>query len=189
MPSSESKIRGLDSARSALQACVASHGNICTQSRSHLLQPEDTESPHFIWSGKVTVLNVDTLQIEEISLGDTFLALSYVFGRSPDIGSWEHVNGSGTKWIRSDELPPTLADAITLCRDLDQKHLWVDQICINQKDPAEFTSSIHNMDRIYASALATVIVACNNCVDEKIASYKEAPRDSHTEPWQEQLQH
>lgn len=171
----------------ALQTCITTHGDICTQSRSHLLQPKATESPPFSSTDALTVLNFDTLQVE-IPLGHAFLALSYALGRRPDTAPWEHTEGNGTIGIRSDQLPPTLADAIALCLDLGQRCLWVYQICIDQKDSAALTSLIHIMDRVYALALATIIVAFNECADERIACRSELPHDLGSKLRQDGLQ-
>jgi hypothetical protein len=186
LPSLE--LPGTSSAISALRTCITTHREFCTQSRSHLLQPEAKKSPCLPYTGNVTVLNVNTLRIEEISFNVAFLALSYVLGPSPDTIPWWYTDSDGTAWVRSDELPPTIADAIALCRDLKQRYLWVDQICIDQKDPAALTSAMHNMDRVYASALATIIVACNDCAKERIACCVETSRNVDSGPWQEELQ-
>lgn len=54
-------------------------------------------------------------------------------------------------------LPPVLADAIQLCRDLGKRYLWVDRLCIIQDDAKSKHSQITAMDRIYHMADFTIV--------------------------------
>lgn len=56
-----------------------------------------------------------------------------------------------------DRLPRTIRDAIDLLRSLNQDYLWVDSICIVQDDERQKHDQISAMDRIYSSALFTIV--------------------------------
>lgn len=91
-----------------------------------------------------------------------YVALSYVWG-PPDIPQLQ-LNSQNEYiliqdgWISThwDHVPSTIADAITLCRSLDERYLWVDAICIKQDDEKDKLTQIGAMDKIYASACFTI---------------------------------
>ncbi|KAE8308092.1 heterokaryon incompatibility protein-domain-containing protein [Aspergillus transmontanensis] len=47
--------------------------------------------------------------------------------------------------------------ALHACDQMGMQYLWVDQLCINQSDENEKMNQINQMDRIYASALCTLV--------------------------------
>lgn len=157
----------IDSVRQALCLCNEEHGAACDRSRLHLLQPRGCNSSSLVLDTSFTVLDVEEMKLLEISSDNSFIALSYVWGRKKnDETFWIQFSGEGLAQINLDRLPRTLSDAITLCRLLRYQYIWIDQLCIDQTDPAALDSQIHQMHQIYASANATIIVACNECADE-----------------------
>jgi hypothetical protein len=57
------------------------------------------------------------------------------------------------------QLPRTIQDAIKCTKDLGERYLWVDALCIVQDSPEEKTKQIRQMDRVYGSAFVTIISA------------------------------
>jgi hypothetical protein len=55
-----------------------------------------------------------------------------------------------------DTLPQTLRDAVTVCRKLDIKYLWVDALCIVQDDPDEKAIEISQMPNVYYNSTLTI---------------------------------
>jgi hypothetical protein len=62
-----------------------------------------------------------------------------------------------------DFLPPTIEDALQLVKDLGEKYLWVDSLCIIKDDP-DMSIQINQMDRIYGTAVATIVAAAGRDV-------------------------
>jgi hypothetical protein len=54
-------------------------------------------------------------------------------------------------------LPRTIADAMSLCRSIGQRYLWVDSLCIVQDDVEEKRRLIHGMNRVYENANLTLL--------------------------------
>jgi hypothetical protein len=80
-----------------------------------------------------------------------YFALSYV---------WNSVDGdvSGKQSPAStSRFPKLIEDAITLVSGIGGRYLWVDRYCINQSDKQERHTVIRNMDKVYASARATIV--------------------------------
>jgi hypothetical protein len=56
-------------------------------------------------------------------------------------------------------LPPTIQDVIFICKQLEQRYLWVDALCIIQDDPDDKKTQIPQMADIYSGALLMVSAA------------------------------
>ncbi|KAF2807356.1 uncharacterized protein BDZ99DRAFT_478844 [Mytilinidion resinicola] len=54
-------------------------------------------------------------------------------------------------------LPLTIADAMLFVSGIGERYLWVDSLCIVQDDEATKTIQINAMDRIYTSAMVTIV--------------------------------
>lgn len=57
------------------------------------------------------------------------------------------------------KLPKTIIDAISLARELDERYIWVDALCIVQDDDNSKMHDIHNMGAVYANATFTIVAA------------------------------
>ncbi|KAK5659171.1 hypothetical protein OQA88_1261 [Cercophora sp. LCS_1] len=106
--------------------------------------------------------------------GASYIALSYVWG-----GVKQHTAMS-TEFIPSTETSPdyrygreylplnrpalarTIQDAMALVREMGQRYLWVDVLCIMQDDKRELDQTFRGMSSIYASSLVTTVAASGN---------------------------
>ena len=61
--------------------------------------------------------------------------------------------------IAMSELPTLYQDAITVCRRLDIRYLWVDSLCIIQDQELDWTSEISAMGQVYSNALFNIEAA------------------------------
>ncbi|KAM7189313.1 Heterokaryon incompatibility protein (HET) domain containing protein [Naviculisporaceae sp. PSN 640] len=116
--------------------CPTFHGPCCA--------PKKPAGETLRWF-KVIDCTSATLEIREVSWGETpYVALSYVWGPSTE------------KW------PPTIKDAAEVTRELGQRYLWVDRLCIDQDNVTEKMYLVQRMDRIYAGAELTIINAAGD---------------------------
>ncbi|KAE9373658.1 HET-domain-containing protein, partial [Stipitochalara longipes BDJ] len=90
-----------------------------------------------------------------------FFALSYVWGKvSIPLTLLSNVearcleNGLSENAIA---FPQVIKDAISLVREIGERYLWVDALCIVQDDSTAKHQQIQRMDRIYSEAFATVV--------------------------------
>jgi Heterokaryon incompatibility protein (HET) len=58
--------------------------------------------------------------------------------------------------IKFEDLPLTFKDAVRICRDLDQKYLWIDSLCIVQDDEIDWEEQAKMMGSIYGGSLVTL---------------------------------
>jgi len=59
-------------------------------------------------------------------------------------------------------IPRTIGDAIHVCRQLGERYLWVDALCIRQDSDADKAVQISNMGIVYQSATLTIVNAAKN---------------------------
>jgi hypothetical protein len=87
-----------------------------------------------------------------------YVALSYCWGRSgnPYYTDQSNLERHISEGIELSSLPQTLRDAIELTRNLDLKYLWIDALCIIQKDRDDWIHEASLMGTVYARALLTI---------------------------------
>ncbi|KAK0718731.1 heterokaryon incompatibility protein-domain-containing protein, partial [Apiosordaria backusii] len=91
-------------------------------------------------------------------------ALSYCWDQSnrhflatkANISELQAVRDIASVW---DQLPGAIQDAIDCVPELGHEFLWVDALCIIQDDDDDKAEQIKQMDRVYDSALPTIISA------------------------------
>ncbi|KAJ5927936.1 heterokaryon incompatibility [Penicillium verhagenii] len=90
-----------------------------------------------------------------------YVALSYVWGSNPDMSKMtttatlESLQKDGALVISN--VAKTINDAITICSQLQQEYLWVDQYCIIQDSKSDQAEQIASMAAIYSSAEFVII--------------------------------
>jgi hypothetical protein len=138
-----------------LDECDRSHGKRCQTAVEFVGQNEDN-----------SLILVDVID-DNLVHGDTsarYFALSYLWGR---VAMYEtRKNNYHTRLLpgslRSPEngddlLSSTIRDAMTLVRDLGERYLWVDSLCIIQDDAESKYKAIHQMDLVYSRAYSTLV--------------------------------
>jgi hypothetical protein len=129
--------------------------------RSRKYQYKSLEKPTHIRILHLGVRSGEDLQctIEHADiLKAKFKAFSYVWG-SPETPYVIHVKGKCGEPLGTIPLTKNLNDALHCLRDtkeIEEKIVWIDQICINQEDPEERSKQIAMMGPMYRNALQVV---------------------------------
>jgi hypothetical protein len=95
-----------------------------------------------------------------------YIALSYVWGGR----NFSTLNSNSEQRLMMDggldteSLPNTILDAVSLCRELGERYLWVDSLCIVQ-DSHNKHSQIKSMEAIYRGAVLTIVAAAGDHAD------------------------
>jgi hypothetical protein len=74
-----------------------------------------------------------------VPVTDRFGALSYVWGQNI---LQTTVDTKSETELDIDQLPLTIQDAIIAVRQLGETHLWVESLCIDQKDEDQLAAQI-----------------------------------------------
>lgn len=90
-----------------------------------------------------------------------YVALSYVWGRTSENefqATLRNIEGLELEGSLSQiQIPRTIQDAMFVCRQLGQRYLWVDRFCILQDDEDSKHGQIAAMDRIFGTAVFTIV--------------------------------
>lgn len=86
-----------------------------------------------------------------------YILLSYCWGGDQPLKSEKGRVAELAKGFQYEQLPKTLQDAVTVCRHLGVRFLWVDAICLIQDDEADKAQQIAQMPTIYKNGYLTII--------------------------------
>ena len=137
--------------RSWMDDCLQDHGDKCISPfRSRLPPPRPSRL-------------IDTWQqcVVKAPPGETYMALSYVWGSNPFCrltnSTCDSLSKVGSLADPKLALPRTIKDAVYLMKKLGERYLWVDSLCIVQDDEHDIRDQIENMGSIYANALVVIV--------------------------------
>jgi hypothetical protein len=97
-----------------------------------------------------------------------YIALSHRWGKVPETGfPWcttqENEDVRRTHGFLIRKLPKTFIDAITVCRELHVRYLWVDSLCIVQGLGGDWDAESSRMHNVFRNAYCTI--AATSCQD------------------------
>ena len=159
-----------------IETCCKQHG-ICGR---HAWGSPKEES----WPKRL--IDVRECRIVEASQNTDYLALSYVWGTDVSLKltteNVEEISQEGALENPQYKLPRTVLDAMTACRKCRQRYLWVDLLCIVQNDEKDKQEEIRKMDKIYGSAVATIIAADGRDMNYGLRGVTPGTRDIMFDP-------
>jgi hypothetical protein len=99
-----------------------------------------------------------------------YLALSYVWGGVLQYKLTEHnLDALSMKFsLRPEHLTTTIRDAITLTRQLGERYLWVDTLCLIQDSTAIRQQTLQEMDRIYSQSVLTIVAGSSSSANDPL---------------------
>lgn len=155
-----------------LKSCIEEHDSSCGSP----MLPQATGELR-----NLKLLDVTTRKVITAPKGSTYYALSYVWG---NISPPEPINGiTGSTEIRDyspesiwEAVPKTIRDAVRLVKQLNGRYIWIDSLCINQRDATEKLEQISQMDKIYSQAILTIIAAAGRDANAGILGVHPCPR-------------
>ncbi|KAL7624936.1 hypothetical protein AAE478_004150 [Parahypoxylon ruwenzoriense] len=124
------------------------HGSNSTTIHS----PQDRGPPF------IRLIDVESNQIVEANTNLRYLALSYVWGtlKFATLNQTNLAQLSKPNGLSSIDIPQTISDAMTLCKHLGEKYLWVDSFCIIQDNEEDKVLQIGYMEIIFQKAVMTI---------------------------------
>lgn len=94
--------------------------------------------------------------------GIGYIVLSYCNGKTPSDAPWRLTSKSMTQFEEAMPLelfPQTLYDAISMTRQLGERFIWIDNLCIIQDSKEDWERESLRMASIYGSATMTLVAA------------------------------
>lgn len=117
--------------------------------------------PRYKFPTSIELIDFEDMMIVSATTERRYLALRYVWGdhlsvetTMGNMASLRHKGGLGT---HMDGIPRTIKDAMDVIRNLGERYLWVDRLCIEQDNVTQKKVHIQKMDVIYSHALMTII--------------------------------
>lgn len=149
------RLASRDLVRSWLTQCKQSH-DFCRKMDERFHHQMGTTAMQYL-------LNVQDMCVEEVNqrpLG--YLALSYVWGRTEQLKLLRSnhallLSKGSLRKHHIPVIPQTIQDAIKFTREINEKYIWVDALCICQDDPVSRDSQIAIMNEIYKGASMTLV--------------------------------
>lgn len=143
--------------------CMSEHGESCGHSQSMSTSRfRSLASIHLIDVVDACIVTLNSS--EDVS----WVALSYVWGeeqkhalKKDNFASY-HQPGA----LNARNLPSTILNALTITREMGERYLWVDSLCIIQDDGEDKLQYIPAMDIIYGHSVFTII----NAAVDKVSS-------------------
>lgn len=172
LPLQVSRYLNIPRINSWLESCIEKHDSSCGSP----VLPQYTGELQ-----DLKLLDVTTRKVIAAPEGSLYYALSYVWG---DIGPPEPINGiTGSTGFRDyspesiwEAVPRTIKDAVRLVKQLGGRYIWIDSLCINQRDATEKLGQIAQMDKIYSQAILTIIAAAGRDANAGILGVHPCPR-------------
>lgn len=115
--------------------------------------------------GRLRLIDVSTRALVSVATPERYAALSYVWGKATqnisipesayDMSKGPRPKGHIIKqW---EALPQTIRDAARVTGSIGERYLWVDALCINQRDPEDRQRLVAEMGTIYGAAQFTIV--------------------------------
>jgi hypothetical protein len=167
-----------------LQQCEQIHGPMCTNMNyNHRIDAKDTKPKPNQLNDLLKVLHFIDVQnscLTTVSSPVRYLALSYVwrktkFSHTMKANLPDRIRPGALSTI-AQELPAVILDAITLTRDIGERYLWIDSLCIVQDDNTSKTQTINKMNVVYENAVLTLIAASGNNADDGLPGVRPGSR-------------
>ncbi|KUJ19941.1 HET-domain-containing protein [Mollisia scopiformis] len=108
--------------------------------------------------GRQGEVSLPRLHISKPGEKGEYAALSYCWGEDPQTMTTAATLSTYIQCLPSN-LSNSISDAITVCRKLGVRYLWVDALCIIQDDETDKAGQLSSMGTIYKQALFTIAAA------------------------------
>lgn len=141
-----------------MNRCLVEHGARCSNLwSSHAVQPDwlvDIERHALVRGQGVT----------------NYIAMSYRWGtlapaNKPQPGSWDQLMEPGS----FSQLPiwqiPIIRDAVHVVREMGERYLWTDILCIDNTDRSHLAHQLQHMGSIYAAAKLVIIATDGDAME------------------------
>ncbi|KAG1840625.1 heterokaryon incompatibility protein-domain-containing protein [Suillus subluteus] len=128
----------------------------------------------------VRVVDVTRMAVVHAPPSCRFVALSYLWGGT---GEEYWTTRANLKRRRAQGgldisvLPGTISDTIQLVRQLGERYLWIDALCIVQDDPKDKAVQIGVMELIYGSSAFTIFAAGGTSAHDPLPGIRPGTRD------------
>lgn len=111
----------------------------------------------------IEIILIDVIQscVIAATTAERYFALSYVWGRVTMLpltsDNRQDLEQPGALEKFGSQLPLIIKDAMTFTRNMGERYLWIDVLCIVQDDLSQKMEQIRQMDIVYGSSALTLV--------------------------------
>ncbi|OJA09064.1 hypothetical protein AZE42_11494 [Rhizopogon vesiculosus] len=158
----------------------------------HICENEHREKCETMWwtdpgdilPKAMRVLDVVRMAIVQAPRSCRYVALSYLWGGTGEDYRTTQANlkqRSRSGGLDISVLPVTILDTIEVVRQLDERYLWIDALCIVQDDPKDKAKQIGAMDLVYGKSVFTIFAAGGTSVRDPLPGVRPGTRNPRQE--------
>lgn len=167
-------------AKKWLEICQEQHGSACQIPANDAATAVPDAAPT-----DLIVINVQDMNLSALPEDAQYMALSYCWPKGTENtfqttkAVYKDLLLHGGLRRHLSDLTAIVQDAISFVRELGQRYLWVDALCIIQDDPEYKMGQIGQMDLVYGTALATIVCSDFPMLKRGHGIAKNRPDPSH----------
>ena len=136
----------LDECRAGHQRCVSSVSSTWYPKRLLRLAPSSPGQ-----EGRIRLIYTDNDRPSS-----AYVALSHCWGGKSGLVNTVTSESGLLQGVQWNELPNTFRDAITVVRNIRMEYLWIDSLCIQQDNRADWAQHAQCMDKVFQHAQLTI---------------------------------
>ena len=126
-------------------------------------------APSFFIPTRLLDVNACDLKLVETSEMDEserheWCALSYVWGGDVPLKTTKATRFAHKGRIPLDILPNTMKEAVSVCRGIGVRYLWIDALCIMQDNQEDLREEVNHMPEVYQYAPLTICAASSTSI-------------------------
>jgi hypothetical protein len=144
-------VRSMEIAKNWVIDCLQNHEQ-CRSTSKITTGHEATILPTRV----IRILDDDNLRLVSGALPAKYTILSYCWGGPQQFITTTDVVESRRAGFKTQQLPKTLQDAVTLTKSLGLEYLWIDAVCILQDSPDDMDIELPKMPSYYRNAYLTI---------------------------------
>jgi hypothetical protein len=152
-----------------IKLCRENHGDECRN-----VWRMDRNLPGF-----VRMVDVVSMAMIPAPSGCRYVALSYVWGGN-GAEYWTTKDNIAKRsmpgGLNAANLPDTIADSISFVRQLGERYIWIDALCITQDDSQDKVVQLNAMDLVYGLSYFTLIAAGGKTARDPLPGYRPQTR-------------
>jgi hypothetical protein len=147
--------------RNWLAECELQHEGLCRN---------PWKGPRYREPIDLILIDVQAERLVRAKSDERFVALSYVWGNSTTlqtkVANFEALQQHHVLSPANELVARVVRDTMKLVKEIGERYVWADTLCIVQDDLEGKTDAIRNMDIVYGHALLTIIAASGQNADE-----------------------
>jgi hypothetical protein len=160
--------------KSWISVCEMKHADTCQSTFKSASGTQSETSLH-----RIILIDVQNFNLVIADTHARYVALSYVWG----IGDHFRLTEASFDWLIEKGalrevyplIPRTIQDAIQFTKDIGERYLWVDSLCVSQDSPTKL-EEISIMSEIYNSALVTFVAVESKGAMDPLPGVREGSR-------------